>query len=68
MPTDGANRNAQSTPATAGATAYGQIRKRLVGERSAQHAIGHRRERGEIAMPTVATRTLNSAVIWNESR
>ncbi len=29
MPTDGANRNAKITPATAEATAYGQIRNVL---------------------------------------
>ncbi len=29
MPIEGANRNAHSTPATAGATAYGQIRSVL---------------------------------------
>src|SRR5574337_226539 len=67
MPTLGANMNIHTTPATAGATAYGQIRKvRYQPEpritRSAQTASS-----SDSAIPTPATSAENTAVVQNDA-
>ena len=68
MPIDGANRNAHSTPATAAATAYGQISSVLYTSAPRTTPSAMVASISDIAMPKPATRTLKTAVTLNESR